>query len=128
MITVAVALFAWGALSLLKRRQAASAERASRQLNSAPGIPAIVYFWSDRCHVCKNAQKRILEGVLAEYPGQKLTVTSYNVDEMPDIAEEWGVRTLPTTFLLDSKGRIRHVNNGLVAAENLRVQLGPMIS
>ncbi len=73
-------------------------------------------------------QRRILDGVLAEYGTEQLAFTAYNTDETPDIAKEWGVMTLPTTFLLDSTGTIRQVNNGLVTVENLRKQLEPLIS
>ncbi len=73
-------------------------------------------------------QKRILEGILAEYGTEQLALTAYNIDEAPDVAKKWGVMTLPTTFLLDSTGTIRHVNNGLVVSENLRKQLEPLIS
>ncbi len=72
-------------------------------------------------------QKKILEGILAEYGTEQLALTAYNIDEAPDVAKEWGVMTIPTTFLLDSAGTIRHVNNGLIVSENLRKQLEPMI-
>ncbi len=127
LITFAVLSFVWAVLSLMKRRQAALANRASQQLDMQNTTPTIVYFWSNGCHVCKNAQKRILEETVAEYGNGQLAFTAYNVDEVPDVAKEWGVRTLPTTFLLDSTGTIRHVNNGLVVKENLRKQLETMI-
>ncbi len=73
-------------------------------------------------------QKKILDEILAEYGKERLALTAYNTDEAPDVAKEWGVRTLPTTFLLDSTGVIRHVNNGLVVSGNLRKQLETMIS
>lgn len=91
-------------------------------------MATIVYFWSDGCPVCKGTQRPILEGILAEYGKERLTLTAYNIDEAPDVAKEWGVRTLPTTFLLDSTGTIRRVNNGLVVPGSLRKQLEPMIT
>ncbi len=115
-------------LVFLKRRQIAAASRASQQLNKRAKLPTIVYFWSDGCPVCKFTQRPILDRILAEYGKEGLALNAYNIDEAPAVAKKWGVMTLPTTFLLDSSGTIKHVNNGLVAPENLRRQLGPMIS
>jgi thiol-disulfide isomerase/thioredoxin len=127
LITFAVTAFAWVMLSLMKRRQISLSSRASQQLNTASNMPTIVYFWSDGCHICKMTQRPILEGILAEYGKKRLTLLAYNINEAPDVAKEWGVRTLPTTFLLDSTGMIKHVNNGLVVVEHLRKQLEPLI-
>ncbi len=127
LITFAVMVFFGAVLSLMKRRQIASANRASQQLKMQTNMPTIVYFWSDGCPVCKRAQRPVLEAILAEYGKEQLALTAYNTDEAPDVAEEWGVRTLPTTFLLDSAGAIRHVNNGLAVSGTLRKQLEPMM-
>ncbi len=128
LITFAIMTFSGIVLFLMKRRQIALANRASQRVKKISKIPTIVYFWSNGCPVCKMTQKKILEEILAEYGKERLTLTAYNTDEAPDVAKEWGVRTLPTTFLLDSAGAIRHVNNGLVVSENLRKQLETMIS
>jgi thiol-disulfide isomerase/thioredoxin len=114
-------------LLIMKRRQIISANRASRQSNKHTGIPTIVYFGSNGCAACKRTQRPILEKILAEYGKEQLALTAYDVDESPDIAKKWGVMTLPTTFLLDSTGTIRHVNNGLIVMENLCKQLEPLL-
>lgn len=72
-------------------------------------------------------QRPILERILAEYGKERVAFTAYNIDEAPEVAKEWGVRTLPTTFVLDSSGIIRQINNGVVVSESLRKQLEPMI-
>lgn len=124
-----VVIASFGALLLLmKRRQVTAANRASQQLDKSSRIPTIVYFWSKGCPVCKMTQRRILDGILAEYGSERLVLTAYNTDEAPDVAEEWDVRTLPTTFLLDSTGAVKHVNNGLADLETLRKQLEPMMN
>lgn len=123
LFTCAVAVSAWAVSSLMKRRQVALANRASRSAHGGSKTPRIVYFWSDACSVCKRTQRPILERIVAECGEERLSLSAYCVDEAPRVAEEWGVRTLPTTFVLDSAGAIRHVNNGLVLAEQLRNQL-----
>ncbi len=127
LITFMMMLFFGAVFLLMKRRQITLADRASRQSNKQTSKTTIVYFGSNGCAVCKRAQRPILEKVLAEYGKEQLALTAYDVDESPDVAKEWGVMTLPTTFLLDSTGTIRHVNNGLIVSENLRKQLEPMI-
>jgi thioredoxin 1 len=128
LITFAIMTFSGIMLLFMKRRQIASANRASHQFKKFSKIPTIVYFWSSGCPVCKMTQKKILDEILAEYGKERLALTAYNTDEAPDVAKEWGVRTLPTTFLLDSTGVIKHANNGLVVSETLRKQLETMIS
>jgi thioredoxin 1 len=127
LITVASMGFMGGVFLLLKRRQITLANLASRQSNKQTNKPTIVYFGSKGCAVCKRTQRPVLDKILAEYGNERLELTVYDVDESPDVAKEWRVMTLPTTFLLDSSGTIRHVNNGLVVPENLRKQLEPML-
>lgn len=126
LITLVMILFFSAVLLLMKRRQITSASRASQQSNKT-SKPTIVYFGSNGCAACKRTQRPILEKILAEYGNERLVLTAYDVDESPDIAKKWGVMTLPTTFLLDSTGTIRHVNNGLIVLENLRKQLEPLL-
>jgi thioredoxin-like negative regulator of GroEL len=128
LITFAIMTFSGMVLLFMKRRQMVLANRASHQLKKISKIPTIVYFWSNGCPVCKMTQKKILDEILTEYGKERLALTAYNIDEAPEVAKEWGVRTLPTTFLLDSAGAIRYVNNGLVVSENLRTQLETMVS
>lgn len=118
-----VIVFALVGLTLMKRRQIALSTHSSQQLNAIPAKPTIVYFWSHGCLLCRNTQRPILERILAEYGDKELLLTEYNIDESAGIAQKWGVMTLPTTFLLDSAGRIRHVNNGVVVPEKLREQV-----
>jgi thiol-disulfide isomerase/thioredoxin len=128
LITLMMMLFFGAVFLLMKRRQITLANRASRQSNKKTSKATIVYFGSNGCAACKRAQRPILEKILAEYGNEQLVLTAYDVDESPDLAKKWGVMTLPTTFLLDSTGTIKHVNNGLIVLENLRKQLAPLIS
>jgi thiol-disulfide isomerase/thioredoxin len=128
LITFVIMTFSGVVLFLMKRHQIALANRASDRAKKTAKIPTIVYFWSNGCPVCKMTQKKILEEILAEYGKERLAFTAYNTDEALDVAKEWGVRTLPTTFLLDSTGAIKHINNGLIVSGDLRRQLEPMIS
>lgn len=128
LITFTVIVFFGALLMVMKRRQIILANRASRQSDQQTCKPTIVYFGSNACAVCKRTQRPILDKILAEYGNEQLLFTAYDVDESPDVAKKWRVMTLPTTFLLDSAGTIKHINNGLIVSENLRKQLEPMIA
>ena len=39
-------------------------------------------------------------------------------------AIQWGVRTVPSTYVLNASGNITHINNGLATEKQLLDQLG----
>ncbi len=86
------------------------------------GLPAIVYFTTPTCVPCKTTQRPILEQLQAAY-GQWLQVIEIDASAHPDLAHEWGVMTVPTTFVLDAQGRPRYINQGVVSAAKLLQQL-----
>ena len=110
-------------MRLVRRRGIQRAQNAIQRLEITPGIPTIVYFWSPRCHTCRNAQKPILERIGKEYGEKYLQLISYNVDESSDMAKAWGVMTIPTTFIIDQSGEVLFVNSGLATDGVLHRQL-----
>ena len=84
------------------------------------GIPAIVYFTTPQCIPCQTIQRPALATVERELGVQ---VVKIDATEDPDAAERWGVMSVPTTFILDSAGRTRDVNNGVADANKLKRQL-----
>lgn len=104
--------------------------RISRQKNSnsvlaalQPGIPAVIYFWSETCVPCKTVQKPALERLQAELGPDGVQVVAINALDQPTLADEWGVLGLPTTFIVDRSGQPRRVNHGVVRAEYLHEQI-----
>ena len=110
-------------MGLVRRRGIQRAQNAIQRLGITPGIPTIVYFWSPRCHTCRNAQKPILERIAEEYGEKFLRLISYNVDESADMAKAWGVMTIPTSFIIDQRGEVLFVNSGLAIDGLLHRQL-----
>ena len=108
---------------LATRAVLARARTASR--NSSPaltGSPSILYFTTPDCAPCKTVQRPALERV-KNVLGERLQVVEVDAYEHPDLAKKWGVLSVPTTFILDSRGTPQHVNHGATAAEKLIKQL-----
>lgn len=87
-----------------------------------PKKPVIVYFTTPDCVPCKTVQRPAIDRV-SDLFGEKLQVVEIDAYERPDLAKVWGVMSVPTTFLLDSHGEARYVNNGVARAEKLMEQL-----
>ena len=91
-------------------------------LSPLPNKPVIVYFTTPDCAPCKTVQRPALEK-LTSMLGEKLHVVEIDATERPDLAKTWGVMSVPTTFLLNSRGEARYVNNGVARVEKLMEQI-----
>ncbi len=60
---------------------------------------------------------------LSELMGDGLQILSFNANKQTELADYWGVLSVPTTFVIDSRGRPRGVNHGTASAEKLLRQL-----
>lgn len=87
-----------------------------------PGIPAVLYFTAPGCAPCRTVQRPALRQLL-EALGEGIQVIEVDASQRPDLADYWGVLSLPTTFVIDSRGRPRRVNHGAVRVEKLLKQL-----
>jgi thioredoxin 1 len=59
--------------------------------------PVVVDFWAEWCGPCKQIAPD-LEAISEEMAG-KVTIAKVNMDENPDIAAQYGVRSIPTLLL-----------------------------
>jgi thiol-disulfide isomerase/thioredoxin len=108
---------------LLNQRLLARAGNQVRSLlNPLPNKPTIVYFTTPDCAPCKTIQRPALDKVSNLF-GDGLQVVEIDATERPDLAKTWGVMSVPTTFLLDSRGEARYVNNGVARVEKLMEQI-----
>jgi thiol-disulfide isomerase/thioredoxin len=87
-----------------------------------PNKPVIVYFTTPDCAPCKTVQRPALSKLLL-LTGDSVQVVEIDATQRPDLAKQWGVMSVPTTFLLDARGEARYVNNGVTRVEKLMEQL-----
>lgn len=81
----------------------------------------LVYFTSPDCVPCRAVQEPAIDQVQAQL-GSQLEVVQIDATAQPELADRWGVLSVPTTFLVRA-GQIRQVNRGVVRAEQLRRQI-----
>ena len=87
------------------------------------GKPAILYFWSEGCVVCRTLQKPAIESILSENLVANLQFVAIDISEHPELTSEWGVMTVPSSFVINEEGICKYSNSGLVSKEFLTKQL-----
>ena len=109
-------------------------------LEAMRGKPVLVQFWATWCPVCGLEQSSI-DAIAADHqvlsiamdeatPGQILAYmqdqgVDYPVIHDPDysIARQYGIRGVPSSFILDAGGNIRFVETGYTTGPGLRLRL-----
>lgn len=123
LIVIGLAAYAVTSRLILQR-----AQNKHLGLESArPGLPTILYFTTPGCGPCRAVQAPALEEIKQAHAGS-VQVIKIDAQEHPDIADHWGVLSVPTTFVIDRSGKPRFLNAGVARAEKLERQLSEVAS
>jgi thioredoxin 1 len=88
-------------------------------------IPVLVDFWAEWCMPCRMLAPT-LEEISKAYAG-KLKVAKLNVDEVPDIASNYGIVSIPTLIVFHNGQPVaQHV--GLAPRQTLESLVKPYLS
>ncbi len=122
-IAVGLILLSWIVFRLVQRANLRQVQAVAAQISSERStLATIVYFTTPDCAPCKTIQRPALRR-LEEMLQNQLRVIEVNTIEHPDMAKEWGVMSVPTTFILDRDGKPQQVNYGVTPAEKLLEQV-----
>ena len=86
----------------------------------ASNLPVLVDFWAEWCGPCR-AIAPVLEDVSKELAG-KLKVVKVNVDTSPELAAQFGVRSIPTLLLIKG-GKVAQQMVGALSKSALRAKI-----
>jgi hypothetical protein len=123
-IAVAILAVAVGGLALQRtwQRRLLGSSLLGRAAAGIPAsVPDILYFTGEHCTVCHVAQRpalRRLRELITDVDIHEVDVVSE-----PRTARSYRVMTLPTTVVLDRRGRMTAVNAGFATESLLRDQV-----
>lgn len=122
-IALSVILVGWGVYQLYNRAlQLRTPSLLADLEKNRPFGFTLVYFTTPTCTPCKTVQRPAIEQISKQL-GSQLNVIEIDATEKPEIASRWGVMSVPTTFIFDPKGQLRHINHGVTRAEKLLMQI-----
>jgi thiol-disulfide isomerase/thioredoxin len=121
----------------------ASLDGQAVALEDFAGQPVMLHFWASWCGVCRAMEGNVVDVAEGETPVVRVATRSGSAADVrayldgrgdteargvvldPDgaLAQRYGVRAFPTTFFIDARGRIRHVEVGYTTWLGLEARL-----
>ena len=109
------------------KQQTPLSAAATIEQTKANGESMWLLFRSQTCAPCVE-MKKVFDQLQPEYQG-KVRFIAIDVDE-PDnqeLAEEWKIQYIPSTFILNSEGKLSYKNIGLFPVEDLKKELDRVV-
>ncbi|WP_456377476.1 protein disulfide oxidoreductase [Thiolapillus sp.] len=112
----------------------------TKRLEDYRGKPVLVHFWATWCPVCRLEEGSI-DSLAEDYPVLTIATNSGDaeeirkhladnglsfpvlMDESGVIGADWGIRGVPSSFIVDAQGQIRHVAVGYTTELGLRLRM-----
>jgi thiol-disulfide isomerase/thioredoxin len=122
LIVLGVGLFqAWNRWHL-RRLNWQAAGRLPGLESLRPGVSAVLYFTAPDCAPCRTLQRPALEQ-LQNALGDRVQVIELDAMANTQVADHWGVLSVPTTIVIDTRGQARRINHGVATRDRLAQQL-----
>ena len=84
--------------------------------------PLVMAFTTPECVPCRTMQRPALQELQRRYP-QRVEVRELDAAAVPDLADRFGIMTVPSTVVIDPQGGVVAINYGLARWEKLAGQL-----
>ena len=123
-IVISMALMGAGiaAYQLVLRTQQRWAAVGSKGDGRRTGRSTLLVFTSPTCAPCKLQQLPIVNRLLVEW-SDRIETRVIDVTEQPEVAQQYGVWSLPTSIVLKADRSVVAINQGVAHERKLREQL-----
>jgi thioredoxin len=97
------------------KRRIANPETMKQDWTFLGSRPAVIDFYASWCGPCK-ALSPIIDEVAKQYEG-RVDIYKVNVDEEPELADAFNIRSIPTLYFIPMSGKPRMTIGGMTKAE-----------